>query len=71
MGGAKSYKIWPVLIYSNGYWEVYKRFQGDFLVEREEAIEKREVFWESFSVDKFVMGEENFHERSAGFSSII
>ena len=22
--------IWPMFIYSNGYWEVYQRFQGDF-----------------------------------------
>ena len=31
-GGAASYKLWPVFTYSNGYWEVYRRFQGDFLV---------------------------------------
>ena len=30
MGGSKSYKLWPVL--TNGYSEVYRRFQGDFLV---------------------------------------
>ena len=29
-GGAAIYKVWPVFTYSNGYWEVYKRFQGDF-----------------------------------------
>ena len=27
-GGAASYKLWPVFIYSNGYCEVYKRFSG-------------------------------------------
>ena len=26
VGGAASYKLWPVFIYSNGYWEVYRRF---------------------------------------------
>ena len=31
-GGAASYKIRPVFTYNNGYWEVYRRFQGDFLV---------------------------------------
>ena len=30
-GGATSYKLWPVFTYSNGYWEMYRRFQGDFL----------------------------------------
>ena len=32
VGGATSYKLLPVLTYSNGYLEVYIRFQGDFLV---------------------------------------
>ena len=31
-GGAASYKLRPVFTYNNGYWEVYRRFQGDFLV---------------------------------------
>ena len=31
VGGATSYKPSQVLTYSNGYWEVYSRFQGDFL----------------------------------------
>ena len=30
VGGTTSYKLWPVFTYSNGYWEVYRRFQGDF-----------------------------------------
>ena len=25
-GGAASYKLWPLFIYSNGYWEVYRPF---------------------------------------------
>ena len=31
-GGAASYKLQPVFTYNNGYWEVYNRFQGIFLV---------------------------------------
>ena len=31
-GGAASYKLRPVFIYNNGYWQVYSRFQGMFLV---------------------------------------
>ena len=31
-GGTASYKLWPVFTYNNGYWEVYRRFQGAFLV---------------------------------------
>ena len=29
-GEAASCELWPVFTYSNGYWEVYRRFQGDF-----------------------------------------
>ena len=29
-GGTASYKLRPVFTYNNGYWEVYRRFQGDF-----------------------------------------
>ena len=29
-GGAASCKLRPVFTYNNGYWEVYRRFQGDF-----------------------------------------
>ena len=31
-GGTASYKLRPVFTYNNGYWEVYRRFQGIFLV---------------------------------------
>ena len=31
-GGALSYKLWPVFTYSNGYWEVYRRFEGNLEV---------------------------------------
>ena len=30
-----------------------------------------EVMWEDLSIEEFFMREENFHEGSAGFSSII
>ena len=69
VGGATSYKLWPVLTYSNGYWEVYRRFQGDFLVGWR-GWEEGNMLGE-LSMEEFVMGEENFRERSAGFSSII
>ena len=29
-GGVASYKLQPVFTYNNGYWKVYRRFQGDF-----------------------------------------
>ena len=54
---------------SNGYWEVYRRFQGDFFwfgggVEGEGAM------WEDLSLEEFVMGEETFNEKGAEFASI-
>ena len=35
-----------MLTYSNGYWEVYRRFQGDFLVGG--GVEKRGICWGNF-----------------------
>ena len=32
VGGATSYKLWPGLKYSNGYWKVYRRFQEVFFL---------------------------------------
>ena len=29
-GGDTSYKLWPFFTYSKGYYEVYRRFHGDF-----------------------------------------
>ena len=67
-GGAASYKLWPMFTYSNGYWEVYWRFQGAFLVlvwgSGEGAI------WEDLSLEQYFMGEEKFNEKGAEFSSI-
>jgi len=55
--------------YSNGYWEVHRRFQGEFfgLGGRGggEAAMRDDLF-----LDKYVMGEEKFNEKGAGFSSI-
>ena len=31
-GGAASYKLRPVFTCNNGYWEVYRRSQGNFFV---------------------------------------
>ena len=67
-GGAASYKLSPMFTYSNGYWDVYRRYQGDFLVwvwgSGEGAI------WEDLSLEEYFMGEEKFNEKGAGFSSI-
>ena len=68
-GGATIYKLWPVLTYSNGYWEVYRCFQEDFLVGGR-GWEEEDILGE-LSIEEFVMGEENFHDGSAGFTSII
>ena len=69
VGGAASYELWPVFTCSNGYWEVYRRFQGDFLFRGE--IWGGGVTQEDISMEKLVMGEENFNEGGAGFPSII
>ena len=55
--------------YSKGYWEVYKHFQGDFFGFGERV--ERAVAWEDISKEKFLMGEENFNDWGALFSSII
>ena len=65
-GGAASYKLWPVITYSNGYWEVYRRFQVDFVLGwgwGEGAM------LEDLSLEESVMGEEKFNEKGSGFSS--
>ena len=54
--------------YSNGYWKVYRRFQGDFFGLGEEL---RGFTWEDLSMEELLTGEENFNEGGAGFSSII
>ena len=68
-GGAASYKLWPVFTYSNGYWEVYRRFQGDFILFGGGA-EGGGAMLEDLSLEESVMGEEKFNDKGAGFSSI-
>ena len=48
---------------------MYKRFQGDFFG-LGGKVEGR-VTWEYISMEKILMGEENFNEGGAGFYSII
>ena len=55
--------------YSSGYWEVYRRYQGDFFLvwvwgSGEGAI------WKDLSLEEYFMGEEKFNEKGAGLSSI-
>ena len=55
--------------YSNGYWEVYRRIQGDFFGFGG-GVDGRGAMWEDLSLEEYVMGEEKFNEKDAGFSSI-
>ena len=56
--------------YSNGYWEVNRRFQGYFFLFGGGG-DLRGVTWEDLSLEELLMGEENFNEGGARFSSII
>ena len=68
-GGAASYKLRPVFTYNNGYWEVYSRFQGIFFLVLGVGF-RRGAMWEDLSLEKYVMGEQKFNEKGAGFSKI-
>ena len=57
-----------MLTYSNGYWEVYRRFQEDFFGLGEGL--RRGGYAGGTFLREFVMGEENFPEGRAGFTSI-
>ena len=59
VGGVASYILGPVFTYSNGYWEVYRRFQGDIFCLG--GGFERGVTRENISMEKFVMGEDNFN----------
>ena len=67
VGGAASYKLWPVFTYSNGYWWVYWCFQFFFILA---GRVEGEVMLENIFMEEILMGEENFNEGGAGFSSI-
>ena len=56
--------------YSNGYWEVYGRFQGE-LFGLGGRVEVGGATWEDLSMEKLLMGEETFNEGGIGFFSII
>ena len=67
-GGATSYKLCPVFTYSNGYWEVHRSFQGEFFGLGVGL--RRGAMWEDLTLEEYVMWEEKFNEKGAGFSSI-
>ena len=69
VGGAASYKLRPVFTYSKGYWEVYRRFQGDFFGLGGDL--RGGFTWEDLTMEELLMGEETFNGGGAGFSSII
>ena len=54
--------------YSNGYWELYRRLQGDLFVS---GGDLRGISWEDISMEKLIMGEDNFNEGGGRISSII
>ena len=63
-GGATSYKLLPVFTYSNGYWEVYRRIQGNFSLDRE-GVEGRGYVGESFR-GGICHGRREFPSRGGG-----
>ena len=44
-------------------------FSGDFFLVWEEGFRER-AMWEDLFLDKYVMGQEKFNEKGAGFFSI-
>ena len=52
-GWAASYKLWPLFTYSNGYWEVYRRFQGYFFGYGGWG---EGAMWKDLSLEEYVMG---------------
>ena len=54
--------------YSNGYWDVYRRFQGDFFGLG--VGFRGEGYMGDLSLEEYFMGEEKFNEKGAGFSTI-
>ena len=68
-GGAASYKLWPVFTYSNSYWEVYRRFQGDFLVWG--WVWGEGAMREDLSLEEYVMGKKNSMKRAQDFLALL
>ena len=67
-GGAASYKLWPMFTYSNGYWEVYRRYQGDFFGLG--VGFRGGGYMEGSFLGGIFLEEEKFNEKVAGFSII-
>ena len=66
--GAASYKLWPMFTYSNGYWEVYRRYQGDFFGLG--VGFRRGGYMGGSFLGEIFHGEEKFNQKGAGLSSI-
>ena len=64
MGGAASYKLWPVFTYCNGFWEVYSASEGFFCLM---GGFREGVYAGELSMEELVMVEENFHEGAQDF----
>ena len=45
-------------------------FQGIFFLVFGGGVEKRGLCWQDLSLEKYVMGEQKFNEKGAGFSKI-
>ena len=58
-----------MLTYSNGYWEVYRRFQGDFLVGG--GVDKRGICWGVLSIEEFVMEKKIFMKGAQDFLALF
>ena len=61
-------QLWPVFTYSNGYWEVYRRFQGDFIC-LGVGLKRGNYVGGSF-LGGICHGGRKFNDKGAGFSSI-
>ena len=72
VGGVASYKLRPAFTYSNGYWEVYGRFQGDFFgLGGRVEVGGGGGTWADLSMEKLIMVEEIYNEGGAGFLALF
>ena len=61
VGGATSYKLWPVLTCSNGYREMYRRFQRDFFSWIWRGLHGKIFPWKNLSwEEKISVGAQDF-----------